>query len=99
MNKIRISRKRAAVMTILFFSIGASSHSTQVTAASIIGATMTEVEKQRGSPVRMIPHVGKPPITRWVYDDYTLYFEYELVIQSVPNQFKTKRAINNTQTQ
>ncbi|VAW87298.1 hypothetical protein MNBD_GAMMA16-1794 [hydrothermal vent metagenome] len=94
MTKIRTSRKLAALMAILFFSIGLSSHSTEMATVPVLGATMSEVEKQRGAPVRMFPPVGQPPITRWVYNDYTLYFEYELVIQSVPNLFKTKRAIN-----
>ncbi len=99
MKEIRTSRRRAAVNAVLAFSISLFFHSANVAATPIIGATMDEVEKQRGAPVQMIPPVGKPPITRWVYNDYTLYFEYEIVIQSVPNQFKTKRAVNRVQTQ
>lgn len=99
MKAIRTSRKRASVSAMLAFSIGLSAHGAEVATTPIIGATMKEVERQRGAPVQMIPPIGKPPITRWVYDDYTLYFEYELVIQSVPNQFKTTRSVNRTQAQ
>lgn len=52
------------------------------------GADMTEVEKVMGPPRQMIPPVGEPPITRWVYDDYTVYFEYDRMIHAVSN---TKR--------
>jgi len=90
MKKIRTSQKLAFVSAVLVFSISLLSHSAEVATTPIIGASMNEVEKQRGAPIRMIPPVGKPPITRWVYNDYTLYFEYEIVIQSVPNQFNKK---------
>lgn len=49
------------------------------------GASMKQVEKQFGKPKRKLAPVGKPPITRWVYDNYTVYFEYEYVIDSVEN--------------
>lgn len=52
------------------------------------GADMTEVENVMGAPRQMIPPVGEPPITRWVYDDYTVYFEYDRMIHAVSN---TKR--------
>jgi hypothetical protein len=47
------------------------------------GLTMAEVEQRFGSPTERAPAVGEPPITRWTYDDYSVYFEHELVIESV----------------
>ena len=47
------------------------------------GMTMNEVEKRFGAPREKIPPVGKPPITRWEYPGYTVYFEYHYVIDSV----------------
>lgn len=47
------------------------------------GMTMKAVEAKFGTPDKKIPAVGKPPITRWVYNNYTVYFEYNLVIDSV----------------
>ncbi len=48
--------------------------------------SMDQVRGRFGEPVNIIPWVGDPPITRWVYDEYTVYFEYDRVIHSVVNQ-------------
>jgi hypothetical protein len=50
------------------------------------GMTMKQVEAKFGSPQKKIPAVGDPPITRWVYPDYTVYFEYRYVIHAVLNR-------------
>jgi len=47
------------------------------------GLTMKAVRKRYGAPQRRIPPVGKPPITRWVYPGYIVYFEHQYVIHSV----------------
>lgn len=47
------------------------------------GMSMAEVERRFGSPAERAPAVGEPPITRWTYDDYSVYFEHDLVIESV----------------
>ncbi|MFP4209320.1 MAG: hypothetical protein ACLFSC_11745 [Wenzhouxiangella sp.] len=47
------------------------------------GLTMAEVEQRFGAPDERAPAVGEPPITRWTYADYSVYFEHELVIESV----------------
>lgn len=49
------------------------------------GLTMSEVEARYGAPERRYAAVGQPPITRWSYPDYSVYFEHELVIESVLN--------------
>jgi hypothetical protein len=46
------------------------------------GLTMQQVESFFGSPLEKKPAVGEPPISRWVYDKYTVYFEREYVIHS-----------------
>lgn len=46
------------------------------------GMTQQQVESSFGSPVEKIQAVGEPPISRWVYDKYTVYFEHEYVIHS-----------------
>ncbi|MGD8547343.1 MAG: hypothetical protein PVG50_08210 [Thiohalophilus sp.] len=47
------------------------------------GMTMTQVEERFGQPVKKYDEVGDPPITRWVYPDFTVYFEYQYVIDAV----------------
>lgn len=54
------------------------------------GMTMKQVEKRFGSPQKKLPAVGDPPITRWVYKDYTVYFEYQYVIHAVLNAIPVK---------
>jgi len=47
------------------------------------GLTRAEVEQRYGAPNQRLAPVGEPPITRWVYGDFSVYFEYDLVIDSV----------------
>ncbi|WMS88052.1 hypothetical protein [Pleionea litopenaei] len=47
------------------------------------GQDMESVRAQFGEPQRQIPAVGEPPITRWVYGQFTVYFEFDKVIHSV----------------
>jgi len=47
------------------------------------GMSMEQVENQYGAPTRRYDPVGDPPITRWEYADFVVYFEYRLVIHSV----------------
>jgi len=52
------------------------------------GVTMDEVEKRFGAPVTRHPAVGgssqqQPPITRWDYNGFSVFFERDRVIDSV----------------
>lgn len=47
------------------------------------GLSMVQVEKKLGAPKEKQQPVGNPPITRWVYPGYTVYFENSHVIHSV----------------
>ena len=47
------------------------------------GRTMQQVESGFGTPSQKVPAVGDPPISRWVYPDFTVYFEDEFVIHTV----------------
>ena len=50
------------------------------------GMSMDRVLQRHGEPKERIAPVGEPPIARWVYPDYTVYFEYALVLTSVGNR-------------
>jgi hypothetical protein len=50
------------------------------------GVTMSEVEGQYGEPTERKDPVGKPPITRWIYPAFTVYFENDRVISAVLNK-------------
>jgi hypothetical protein len=47
------------------------------------GSTQSQVEAKYGSPVSKKAAVGDPPISRWDYADFTVYFEYDRVIHAV----------------
>jgi len=52
------------------------------------GLTMGEVEKHFGAPVTRHPAAGgdspkHPPITRWDYSGFSVFFEHDRVIDSV----------------
>ena len=49
------------------------------------GVTKAEVRQRLGEPRRRVAAVGDPPISRWVYDQFTVYFEYDRVLHSVKN--------------
>lgn len=50
------------------------------------GQSMAQVEQNFGSPIETQAAVGEPPITRWKYDQFTVYFEHDRVIHSVQHR-------------
>ena len=50
------------------------------------GLTMEQVRSRFGEPLQELPWVGDPPISRWLYDRFTVYFEGRFVIGSVVNR-------------
>jgi hypothetical protein len=47
------------------------------------GMTQASVESRYGSPVSIEAPVGEPPITRWEYANFVVFFEYDRVIHAV----------------
>jgi hypothetical protein len=47
------------------------------------GMTMNQVKQRFGDPVTAHPWVGDPPITRWDYNNYSVFFEHQYVLTSV----------------
>jgi hypothetical protein len=47
------------------------------------GMTMDNVRASYGEPARRQGAVGDPPITRWEYDGFVVYFEYQYVLHTV----------------
>ena len=47
------------------------------------GMTMSQVAAKFGAPVTKLAAVGKPPISRWEYPGFVVYFESNYVIDSV----------------
>lgn len=58
------------------------------------GMSMAQVERRYGAPVEKLAAAGgdaprHPTINRWRYQGYTVYFERNRVIHSVPNPSPT----------
>jgi hypothetical protein len=47
------------------------------------GLNKSEVEARFGQPARTVAAIGDPPISRWEYTGFIVYFENDLVIHSV----------------
>jgi hypothetical protein len=47
------------------------------------GSTMAAVERKFGAPAARHPTVGAPPITRWDYAGFAVFFEGDRVIHAV----------------
>jgi hypothetical protein len=53
------------------------------TARPVRGSSMSAVEARFGAPTRRYEAVGRPPITRWDYAGFSVFFEYSHVIHAV----------------
>lgn len=47
------------------------------------GMNQASVESKYGAPATVRAPVGDPPITRWEYPEFVVYFEYDKVIHAV----------------
>jgi hypothetical protein len=63
--------------------VGQQADSNQHMQRPTIGMNQEQVEKQFGAPLSKKTPTGTPPITRWEYDMFVVYFESNIVIHSV----------------
>jgi hypothetical protein len=47
------------------------------------GSTMSAVQSRYGEPTSRHAAVGEPPITRWDYPQFSVYFEHDRVLHAV----------------
>lgn len=47
------------------------------------GSTMTAVQSHYGEPTARHAAIGNPPITRWDYPQFSVYFEHDRVLHAV----------------
>jgi hypothetical protein len=47
------------------------------------GMSMEKVEAAYGAPANRVAAVGNPPITRWDYPGFVVFFEHNIVLHSV----------------
>jgi hypothetical protein len=96
-TRVRIRRIPALALCALAYSLGSAGvamadtividDQVQVRDSAIEkpkrGVTMTEVEAKFGAPVTKHDAVGSPPITRWDYAGFSVFFEHDRVIHAV----------------
>ena len=47
------------------------------------GMTQSRVQSKYGQPSSVKAPIGEPPITRWEYSDFVVFFEHDKVIHAV----------------
>jgi len=57
----------------------------QSSSRPVRGMSMEKVEATYGTPSSRVPAIGQPPISRWEYPGFTVYFEHQFVIHTVGN--------------
>ena len=50
------------------------------------GMTAASVESKFGTPDAKVDPIGDPPISRWEYSNFVVFFEYDRVIHAVVKQ-------------
>ena len=50
------------------------------------GESKESVEQRYGQPTRMVAAIGDPPISRWEYPGFVVYFEFDHVVHAVPRR-------------
>ena len=87
-----LSKTTSLVMLLLSLSLPVAAETLNIPAnndkemsVSMPGRAMTmeEVRVKFGEPLEIVDAVGTPPITRWNYEHFTVYFEDRYVIHSV----------------
>lgn len=58
------------------------------------GMHMDQVHAKFGEPKDIFDPVGEPPISKWIYPDFTVYYENERVIHAVINPSEEVKPIN-----
>lgn len=73
----------AAVSEVLEISVSRQAPELQTMDRPMNGMVKESVEHRFGAPQQMSAPVGDPPISKWTYQDFTVYFEYDTVIHTV----------------
>ncbi len=67
--------------TLLLDGVNSSNESAE--ARPRRGMSMDDVREQWGTPTLEARPIGDPPIARWEYADFIVYFEYSTVLHTV----------------
>ncbi|MBL4868395.1 MAG: phosphodiesterase [Pseudomonadales bacterium] len=54
------------------------------------GMEKQQVYSHFGDPINQTNTIGEPPISSWVFDEFTVYFEYDHVVHTVLHDSESK---------
>lgn len=96
MNNITSLIKRCSLLGLIFLALSSASVSADVLTINtfqpearpgdnlfVNGLSRQAVLARFGEPQERIAPVGQPPISRWVYETFTVYFEYDTALHAV----------------
>lgn len=63
--------------------VGQQGQDKQSIARPRAGMRQEQVREQFGNPLQWTNPVGEPPISKWIYQDFIVVFEYDQVLHSV----------------
>ena len=73
----------AAIALLTSTASDASDHILPEASLPKAGMTMSSVQARFGTPTQKLTPIGRPPISRWQYPHFTVYFEYDHVVHSI----------------
>lgn len=73
----------AAFAEVIHIPVGSQNPQAATMKRPAMGMLRDQVMAEFGQPVSRHPAVGNPPIERWDYDQFSVYFEYDHVVHSV----------------
>lgn len=73
--------------------LGSQSRANAAVDLPLKGMSQARVEELFGVPAEKKAPIGQPPITEWVYTEFSVYFEYTHVIHSV-RHFKPSNTLS-----
>ena len=90
-NILRIAKAGLVSFGLIFSSIAYSEsvalavaeQGNQAVQTPSNGQKKEYVEAQFGAPIERVSAVGEPPISKWVYQNFTVYFEHDTVLHAV----------------
>ena len=83
---IALLAAQVAQAEVIEISVSKQSPELQAIERPANGISKEQVESTFGSPKEVLEATGEPPITTWIYDHFSVYFEYNTVLHSVLHQ-------------
>jgi len=68
---------------VVQISVSKQSPEMQTIERPSMGMRKAQVEEKFGEPQEISGPIGEPPISKWHYADYVVYFEFDQVIHTV----------------